>query len=67
MSKLAHSNQATMDEIERRHWEEQGEQVTQCRQCGEWLIVGMEPEGCRDPHCPMFEHHTGDLLGGDET
>lgn len=28
--------------------------MTKCRRCGEELELGSEPDGCRDPNCPML-------------
>ena len=53
MSKLAHSSQKHMDEIERKRRAEDGETSVQCPRCDEWLVKGNEPDGCRDPACPM--------------
>jgi hypothetical protein len=54
MSKLAHSNDNTMIEIERLRLEREG--THQCKRCGEIVDDGSDQDGCRDPECP--EQHT---------
>jgi hypothetical protein len=54
MSKLAHSNQDTMDEIERKHREveDRGERFDppffECPDCGADLSDGVHKIGCRN-------------------
>ena len=54
MSKLAHSHQPTMDEIESRRLIEEGYTFT-CPRCGQVVPHGFEPDGCEDFDCPLLE------------
>ena len=55
MSKLAHSNQETMDEIERRDRQDDPYQrgSKRCPRCDQLLAWDETPDGCRDPDCPV--------------
>jgi hypothetical protein len=55
MSKLAHSHQPTMNEIDRRHAIEDGVDIRECWACGATIIDGKPADECTDPDCPQKE------------